>query len=105
LLNFLLLHSRNLRMNGEVLDIKIKVLQNMETTIISYMDQLLNSERDDLQIFDPFSTSGFNTTSTGIELFIVYDIITRGLNGSIKHGDGNIEIRFRNQQSNRDKHI
>ncbi len=100
LIGFLLLHSCNLRQGHEPFQILIIIKERNGVFTIGYEDEKMSNESDQLQLFDPFSSSGFNATNTGIELFIVYDIVTRGLSGNIEYDDNCLEIRFRNSSLN-----
>jgi len=92
LLNYLLLHSNNIRQVNESYDLKLKVESLNSGWRMYYLDPLIYKLEGSLEVFDPFSTAGFNETDTGIELFIVYDIVTRGLGGIVEQIEGGFMI-------------
>ena len=92
LLNYLLLHSSNIRQANESFDLQIKVEAGGTGWSLYYLDPLIYKLEGSIEVFDPFSTAGFNEAETGIELFIVYDIVTRGLGGTVEQIEGGFKI-------------
>lgn len=92
LVNYLLLHSSNIRQFYETYDLKLKLEAYKDGWRLYYLDPLIYKLEGAIEVFDPYSTAGFNESETGIELFIVYDIVTRGLSGTIEQLEGGFMI-------------
>ncbi len=63
----------------------------------TYIDENINTDTDVARIFDPFFISPFRRDDTGLELQIVYKIVTQGFGGKItatSRPDSLIEIKM-----------
>lgn len=95
LINYLLLHSCNIRTANEAVELIIRSEISETQCTLYYFDPHINKIGEHIEIFDPFSTAGFNASETGIEMFIVYDIVSRGLSGIIEQVDEGLKITFK----------
>jgi len=77
--------------------IEIKIEHHNDTLFITYHDTGTAIQVNDIEkLFEPFSISRLNQKGSGIELHLVYNIITKGLHGHINYdtqaNSFNIEI-------------
>lgn len=80
-------HLLTYSMKKSCTNMMVEIIYDKENCELIYKDHATRIDTDD-NIFEPYSSDSFSDDQSGLELFIVYDIVTRGLGETIYHNKG-----------------